>query len=91
MNQLSMAAQIALAFPAGIVIGAAYFLSLRWVVDMLAEGKYAKALLSHCLRFGLLAAVFFALVGVGAAALLSAALGLLLARQLILHRVRRAS
>lgn len=91
MNQFSMAAQIGLAFPAGIVIGAAYFLSLRWAVDMLAAGEYVKALLANCLRFGLLAAVFFALVGFGAAALLLAALGLLLARQLILRRVRSAS
>jgi hypothetical protein len=90
MNHVSIAAQIGLALPVGLLCGAAYFTSLRWVVERLGAGEYAKALCVHCVRFGLLAAIFFGLVGIGAAALLSGALGLMLARQFVLHRARPA-
>jgi hypothetical protein len=89
-TDLTTAAQIGVALPLGLLCGAAYFMSLHWAVRLIGVGGYAKALAIQCVRFGLLAVVFFALAKVGAVALLSGALGLLLARQLVLHRVRSA-
>jgi hypothetical protein len=95
MLHLTTAAQIGAALPIGLLFGAAYFLSLHWAVRLISGVGvggygYAKALIIQCVRFALLAAVFFVLAKIGTAALLSGALGLLLARQLVLHRARSA-
>jgi hypothetical protein len=90
MQHFSTVAQIGVAIPVGMLCGAAYFISLHRAVRLIAAGQFAKTALIQCLRFGLLAMVFFGLAKMGAAALLSGALGLLLARQIVLHRVRNA-
>lgn len=83
----SLALQIALGAAAGGAAGFAYFTALRWNVDLFERGAAPKALLLLVMRFGLLAALFVGLAKLGAAALLSAALGLLAARRVLLRRL----
>jgi F1F0 ATPase subunit 2 len=72
----------------GLLAGLIHFTTLHWSVRLLTAGTIAKALAVQLCRLGLLAAVFIGLAHLGAPTLLSAAVGLLLARHLILRRVR---
>ena len=83
----SLALQVALGAAVGAAAGFAYFRALRWNVDLFERGATPIALLLLVTRFGLLAALFFALAKLGAPALLSAALGLLAARRVTLRRL----
>jgi F1F0 ATPase subunit 2 len=77
-----------LGFVVGLLAGFIHFTTLHWSVRLLTSGTIAKALVVQLCRLGLLAAVFIVLARLGAPTLLSAAVGLLLARHLILRRVR---
>jgi F1F0 ATPase subunit 2 len=73
----------------GLTAGLIHFTTLHWSVRLLTIGSAGKALVVQLCRLGLLAAVFIVLARMGAPTLLSAALGLLLARHAVLRRVRR--
>ncbi len=75
----------------GTLLGLIHFGSLWWNVRLLASGGALRALAIQLLRFALLAAVLLGLAKLGAAALLAGALGLLLARSLLLRRLGRAA
>jgi F1F0 ATPase subunit 2 len=67
---------------AGALAGSAYFLTLRWNVDLLVRGgPVLLALALQMLRFAAIAALLAVVASrFGAAALLAAALGLVAAR-----------
>ena len=83
----SIAFQVGLGVVAGAAAGFAYFTALRWNVDLFERGATPVAILLLMTRFALLAALLIALAKVGAPALLAAALGLLAARRVTLHRL----
>jgi F1F0 ATPase subunit 2 len=73
----------------GLLLGGAHFLSLWWNVELYATGGCGFCALALQIgRFALLLAVMVFLAWLGALSLLSGTLGLLLARSLIVHRVR---
>lgn len=77
-----------LGFVAGLVLGAIHFASLRLNTDLFVEGGRAwLAALLLVGRFALLLVVLAALALLGALPLLCAALGLLVARSLIIKRM----
>jgi F1F0 ATPase subunit 2 len=81
---------LAVGLAVGLTAGLIHFTTLHWTVRLLTGGGSAsKALVVQLCRLGLLAAVFIVLARLGAPTLLSAALGLLLARHAVLRRVRR--
>lgn len=81
------ALQILIGLVAGGALGVVHFASLRWVADRYAEGGAVGALVVQLARFAVLIAALFGLAKVGAAALLSGALGLLIARFLVVRRL----
>ncbi|MBG0812547.1 hypothetical protein IY145_24800 [Methylosinus sp. H3A] len=83
----SLVFQLALGAGAGLAAGFAYFIALRWNVDLFERGATPKALLLLMARFGALALALTALAKIGAIALLSGALGLLVARRAVLRRL----
>jgi F1F0 ATPase subunit 2 len=83
----SLVFQIALGAAAGAAAGFAYFMALRWNVDLFERGATPIAILLLVTRFALLTALLVALAKLGAPALLSAALGLLAARRITLRRL----
>jgi len=85
----SFVAELALGLTVGLLLGFIHFGSLWWTVQLFAGGNAARALAAQLLRFALLGAALFALAKLGAVALLASALGLLLARALLLRRFGR--
>lgn len=80
--------QFGLGLLIGIVAGIAHFGSLWWNTRMFAQaGSMVAAVVVQLGRLGLLAAVFVGLSRFGALPLLAGALGLLMARQLMLKRL----
>jgi F1F0 ATPase subunit 2 len=77
-----------LGLAAGVLLGLAHFGSLRWNVRLFTSGGGRRALGAQLLRFALVFAVLAGLAKLGALPLLAGALGILLARQLVLRRVR---
>lgn len=77
-------------FTVGVLLGLIHFGSLWWNLRLLASAGALRALAVQLLRFALLAVVLAGLAKLGAAALLAGALGLLLARGLLLRRLGRA-
>ena len=78
----------------GVVAGAAFFGSLRWLtrrllVDPAARAPWARLALVQLLRLALLAALLFGAARSGAAALLACAAGTVAARIALLARLRR--
>ena len=67
-------------------------LGARWIITTaaapFASGGLPKAFALQLLRFGVLAAVLYGVAQFGALALLCAALGILIARSIILRRMR---
>src|SRR5579883_1017961 len=89
LDAYAMSADLGLFLGIGFVAGAAYFRLLFWNARLFARpGSLFAAIAMQALRFGALAAVLALLARQGAAALLLAALGVLLARSFFLRRVR---
>lgn len=72
----------------GLLVGALHFLSLRWTVRLLAEGhSVALAAATQLARFAITAGVLVvAARGFGATALVAAALGIVIARSVVVRR-----
>lgn len=74
---------------AGLALGTAYFQSVRWTSNRLADGRWtASALVAIAVRFVLLAAALTLISFEGAPPLLLTATGILVARAAVLHRAR---
>jgi F1F0 ATPase subunit 2 len=75
------AIELALYFAAGAVLGAAYFALLHWTVRLLTSQTASMPVIAlYLLRFAAAALVFWIIAQHGAAPLLSALLGFLVAR-----------
>ncbi|MFP3182430.1 MAG: ATP synthase subunit I [Paraburkholderia sp.] len=83
-----LAAQIATGLLAGILAGLIHFAGLRWNVRLLTAGVPGRAIGLQLARLGVLAVVFVVLARLGPWPLLSGAAGLLLARHVVLQRVK---
>lgn len=86
----TLALQGAVGLLVGVVAGLGYFVSLRWNVDLFARGETVPAILAQLSRFATIAVVFFALAKFAGFALLTGALGLLIARRALLRRFGEA-
>lgn len=73
---------------AGFLIGLLHFATLRWTLHLFSGGSLAEAFLLQFLRLGLLGGALYLLAVLGAMALLSGMLAILLARSVILRRTR---
>jgi hypothetical protein len=89
IEPLQWAAQAPLGVLVGIAAGGVHFATLHRNVRLLARGRLAHALALQCARLGGLLLVLFLLTKLGPWALLGGALGVLIARSIVLHRVRR--
>ncbi|WP_436644285.1 ATP synthase subunit I [Microbaculum sp. FT89] len=87
-STVSLISQLGLGLLVGLVVGAVHFGSLWWNTQIFARsGSMVMALAIQFGRFGLLAAVFIFLSRFGALPLLAGALGLLVARQVVIRRL----
>ncbi|MFG1201431.1 ATP synthase subunit I [Xanthobacter aminoxidans] len=77
---------IALGLGAGALVGLAHFATLRSNTALYLGKNLTLGLGLHLLRFAVLGVVLFGLAHLGAAALLSGALGLLIMRRAVLSR-----
>ncbi|MDD3797631.1 MAG: ATP synthase subunit I [Novosphingobium sp.] len=82
-------AQLALWLGTGLVLGLAFFASLRRNVALYAEGRPLLAGLLHAGRIAVVVAVLAGAVHFGAEALLACSLGLLAGRWLVMRGVRK--
>ena len=74
---------------AGLLLGAGYFTTLSWQADRLAAGGHAgKTIAMMALRFLVLGGLLTLASFEGALPLLTMALGLLIARFIIMRRLR---
>jgi F1F0 ATPase subunit 2 len=73
----------------GVLLGLAHFGSLWWNAKAYLSGGVGAALAIQLLRFAVLALVLAGLAKLGALPLLTGALGLLIARGLLLRRLGR--
>jgi len=78
---------VAIGLATGAVLGLVHFATLRWTTDLYLGKGIAYGFGLQILRFAVLGLVLFALARLGAAALLSGALGLLVMRRIVLKRV----
>jgi len=78
-------------FFAGALLGLVHFGSLWWNVQLYAGGRPIRSFGLQILRFALIATVLTGLARLGALPLLAGALGLLLARGILLRRLGRVS
>jgi hypothetical protein len=76
---------------AGLVLGLAYFASLRRNVRLYADGRPVAAGLLQAGRFALLAGALAGIAQFGGVPLLASALGLLAGRWAVMRRTRKAS
>lgn len=77
---------------AGLVLGAAYFAALRWQADRLATGGHAAATVAMIvLRFLVLGGLLTLASLEGALPLLMMALGVMIARFIVMRRLREAA
>lgn len=82
----------ALGLGVGLVAGAGYFASLWWNTQLyLSGGRALLAILIQAARFALLLVALAALALFGALPLLMGAVGLLIARTLVLRRLGRTA
>lgn len=80
----------AIGFAIGLALGLVHFATLRRVTALyLEEGSPALAIGLQLLRLGVLAVVMVLLAQHGAAPLLGGALGVIVARQVIIRRTRK--
>lgn len=85
---LSLVSQSGLGLILGALAGTVHFGSLWWNARLFAApGSMAKAFVIQIGRFAVLVAVFALLSRLGALPLLSGALGLLIARQVVMKRL----
>ena len=77
-----------LALTGGFAVGLFHFASLKFCVDAFAAGNAARAILLQLGRFAVTGAAFVVFARLGALPLLAAALGLLIARALLVRRER---
>lgn len=82
------AVHVVVGFAFGTLLGAVYFQSLWWNVQLVAGGGAWRAIGLHLLRFGVLTASLYAASRYGAVVLISAAFGIVVARSFVLRRVR---
>lgn len=87
----AVAFQVLAGFVIGGLLGLFHFTALWWNVGYFARGGLLRALVVQLLRFAVLAGVLYSAAQLGAPALLSAGIGILVARSLILRRVRSMS
>lgn len=73
---------------AGLLLGLLHFATLQWTLHVFTGGSLPRALLLQLARLGLLGSALYLLATLGAMALLSGMLGILLARSVILRRTR---
>jgi len=72
----------------GFIVGLVHFLGLRPTAALFAAGRPGRALALQVARFALVGLVFFALTRLGALVLVAGLGGLLIARGLVLRRIR---
>ena len=75
----------------GVMLGLLHFASLWWNTRLYLHGGAVRAFAIQFARFAMLLAVLAGLAKLGALPLLSGALGLLLARALVMRHVRRSA
>ena len=73
---------------AGFLLGLAFFATLGRTVALYANGRPVLAGLVHAGRIAVMVCVLFAAVRFGASSLLATALGIVIARWLVLRRLR---
>jgi len=88
MPHLGATLQIALGLPLGMAAGWIYFGTLHWSVSLLTGGSAGRAIVLQVARLGGLGLIFFGLAKLGPWILLAGAAGLLMARFVIVRRVR---
>jgi F1F0 ATPase subunit 2 len=88
IEHLSVAAQVPTGLFAGVVAGLFHFSTLHRNVRLLASGSASKALAMQLARLGLLLVILFVLAKLGPWTLLCGALGVFVARSMVLRRVR---
>lgn len=76
-------------FGVGVLLGLLHIGSLWWITQLYLKGGALRALAVQLLRFAVLLAVFAGLSKLGALPLLSGAIGLLLARSVLVRRLGR--
>jgi F1F0 ATPase subunit 2 len=91
IEHLTLAAQVPTGLIAGFAAGLVHFATLHRNVRLLAFGSASKALAMQLSRLGLMLVVLFVLAKLGPWALLCGALGVLVARSVVLRRARVAA
>ena len=84
--EVGLAGQIVIGLIAGLLVGAFHFASLWWNTRLFTTGEAGKAIVLQLGRIAVAVAVLTLLARLGLAALLCGALGLLVARPLLLWR-----
>jgi F1F0 ATPase subunit 2 len=84
---LHVAAQAAVGLIAGFAVGVPYFASLWWSTRLFVTGSAGRAVVLQLGRVGMALAVLLLLARLSFIALLSGALGFLVARALLLARL----
>ncbi|AIP34895.1 N-ATPase, AtpR subunit [Paraburkholderia xenovorans LB400] len=90
-EHLTLIAQIPTGLITGLVAGFVHFSTLHRTVRLLANGSAAKALAMQIARLGLLLVVLLVLAKLGPWTLLCGALGVGIARSVVLRQVRVAA
>jgi F1F0 ATPase subunit 2 len=91
IEHLTWAAQVPTGLIAGFAAGLVHFSTLRRNVQLLAFGSASKALAMQLARLALMLMVLFVLAKLGPWTLLCGALGVLVARSVVLRRFRVAT
>lgn len=90
LSALPLPLILALSFAGGLLLGYAYFRSLRVAVELIVgQGRPLLAVALTCGRMAVLALGLYAAVQAGGSALLAAFGGILCAKALLLRQVRR--
>jgi F1F0 ATPase subunit 2 len=84
--EVGLAGQIVIGLIVGLLVGAFHFASLWWNTRLFTTGEAGKAIALQLGRIAVTVAVLTLLARLGLAALLCGALGLLVARPLLLWR-----
>ena len=85
--EVGLAGQIVIGLIVGLLVGAFHFASLWWNTRLFTTGEAGKAIALQLGRIAVAVAVLTLLARLGLAALLCGALGLLVARPLLLWRL----